>query len=443
MQPLRSDAEMLTTLPKTFPLPGTAPPFGPWFGISASKAKAFEECPRAWWLSTNQGHEGWTDPGLAIEREALRRAVAEVAERCMWEPAKVAETITRWQDKKSGEQKSLPIERLSKDFQFRQAWDRLRKGFAEYLPDLDGITAEVRDGLETEHAASRLAYVLGKLDSLYGIAGKVAGKAVYAYLEGKVPGDQLVAAGLARFDRDVEQAIANSLRPWNPQDHDGSPYVWKSIDAQIALGEIPANRLAPCEIDPKKTPGLEEYYYESDETWRAKRLAAARQMVADALAGAERSEYLAAMKAGAFGKVSCEGDDDLETFWLGDVMTWVVPDIITDNGVVRIIDLKAGKIRREHVLQVQIYAIWAAEKYHKPVKAFLLYLAEGERLSVDCSAEALEAAQAEMLEKAAEIQQHLVDPRCNLGPAEAFPQNLRACKSCKFFESCHGHRQRG
>jgi hypothetical protein len=432
---------MLTSLPRNFPAPGTAPPFGPWFGISASKAKAFEECPRAWWLDTNQKDGGWVDLRLAIDREMLRRTVDRVAEATMQDPAKLVEVVTSWTDKKSGEMQHLEIDRLSKDFQFRQAWDRLKKDFSQYLPDVAGIGAEVRAELETEHAPTRLAYVLSKLGSLYGVAGNTAGRAVYAYLQGRLERDQLVAEGLARFDAEVEWMAANSLPTIKAEDgycnHTGPGVM------ECQMPGIPVTGPAPCELDPKGSPGLEEYYYGMQETHLARRRAAARKMVEDALNGAAKSEYLAQMKAGAFGVVTCEKDDDKPaTFWLGDVMTWVIPDIVCDNGVVRIIDLKAGKIRPEHVLQVQIYAIWAAEKFDKPVKAFLLYLAEGERLTVDCSEEALAAARAEMLEKAAAIQEHLVDPRCNLGPKEAFPQNLQACKGCKFFESCHGHRDR-
>lgn len=414
---------MLTTLPTKFPIAGTVPPFGPWFGISASKAKAFAECPRAWWQATNGAHEGWeSNLGLKIERETLNRVVERVAEAVMWEPARVVDEITWWTDKKTGDRRSLTIGQLSKEFQFRQAWNRLGKEFGEYMPDAGAIRDRVREELEVNFGPTRLAYVLGKLGSLYGVAGNTVGRAVYAYLQGKLKPAQLVEAGLRKFDAEVEWMRGNSVPPTDPQDHD---------------------TLAPCERDPKESPGLEEYYYETDPARLARRLAAARQMVADALDGAARSEYLAAMKAGAFGRVTCEADDAKpETFWLGDVMTWVIPDIVTNNGVVRIIDLKAGKIRPEHVLQVQIYAIWAAEKFGKPVKAFLLYLAEGERISVDCSAEALAAAKAEMLSKAAEIQSRLVDPRCNLGSMDLFPQNLRACRGCKFFESCHGHRDR-
>lgn len=333
---------MLTTLPKTFPVPGQAPPFGPWFGISASKIGSFAECPRSWWLATNQGWEGWQSP----------------------------------------------------------------RGPA---PD----------------PASKLAYVLSKLGSLYGVAGNTAGRAVYAYLQGRLERDQLVAEGLARFDAEVDWMILNSREHFEMR------------------GDEKKRLPASCEFDPKGSPGLEEYYYGMQETHLDRRRAAARKMVEDALRGAEGSEYLAAMKAGAFGTVTCEADSDKpETFWLDGTMTWVIPDILTDNGVVRVIDLKAGKPKPEHVLQVQIYAIWAAEKFGKPVKAFLLYLAHGQRVTVDCSAEALAAAKAEMLAKAAEIQERLVDPRCNLGPAENFPQNLRACRGCKFFESCHGHRDR-
>ncbi|WFB35151.1 PD-(D/E)XK nuclease family protein [Kiritimatiellota bacterium B12222] len=140
------------------------------------------------------------------------------------------------------------------------------------------------------------------------------------------------------------------------------------------------------------------------------------------------------------------GKGDPEHFFFEGIKIYAIPDYVyVKDGVWHIIDWKSGGVKKEHVDQVALYALWAQEKHGispDNVRLRLDYLQHGEHHSFQVSEEDLEGVKMRIHESVQDMTQYLVNEDISANQPYAKLEwdmcyEPQICQGCSFYELCH------
>ena len=136
----------------------------------------------------------------------------------------------------------------------------------------------------------------------------------------------------------------------------------------------------------------------------------------------------------------------LDSMLIDEQTVYVKPDLAfihPDDGLLWLVDWKTGRARLEDDLQLATYALFAESKWGaKPeqVRGVLSYLATGEERRVELSEVALAEARDKIRSSMSEMRSLLDDVDENVALVEDFPQteDKTRCQRCNFRQFCEG-----
>jgi len=255
---------------------------------------------------------------------------------------------------------------------------------------------------------ARAAYRLKKLQTLDMLTGQVIHAAIERGLRGLRTGTPL------NPDRLREDAVEAFRKAWR-QSRNGS---WRT--------------------DPKHCANLFEHYYEVPVP--AGRTDGLRDKIADCLRHFCQSDEVAAIRASD--RSGWRALEELESFPLDGFPVFVKVDFAyLCEGVLRICDWKSGKPAPDDVGQLQVYALYATERWQAPVERILTvaaYLRDGQFREHPVAAGELLDARDRILTGAAAMRALLEDPETNTAAMEKFEKTGegQVCRLCNFREIC-------
>lgn len=268
----------------------------------------------------------------------------------------------------------------------------------------------------------RNAYRLGKMENLFSIRGNAVEKAVMWALREKQAGREPGA----------DQAYETQARPYlNSRWDESQQKRW--------------------EINPKKYCCLHEHYYGGLGVLDKR----GTMEVVDGIIKSVKicvSNFiekilpkLSAVKPEQEIKVAAAGAGDPESFVLGGVKIYAIPDYayFADGGI-RIHDWKSGKKREKHSCQMEMYALWAAIKYGaapENIRGYLEYLSSGETQALEFTEQRLSSARERIAQSVSDMASYLVDGDIAgnkpLPPEDwEMAESMATCGKCVFRELC-------
>lgn len=268
----------------------------------------------------------------------------------------------------------------------------------------------------------RKAYRLCKMENLFSIRGNAVEKAVMWALRekqaGRTPG--------------VEEAYEARAKPYlNGCWSESLQRKW--------------------EINPKKYCCLREHYYGRLDTLD-------KQETQQIVGGIIRSvklcisnfiqkvlPSLSSIAPEQEVKVAAAGSGDPESFELGGVKVYAIPDYVyLADGGLRIHDWKSGKKHEKHLMQMELYALWAAVRYGMAadhVRGYLEYLASGETLPVEFNEQTMATVREKVAQSVSDMAAYLVGG--DIAKNEPLPpedwemtDSADVCGKCSFMELC-------
>jgi len=264
-------------------------------------------------------------------------------------------------------------------------------------------------------AESRIAYRLGKMDSLPTWAGSIV--------------------------HDIIQEAIEALR-----DH-STPIEFEELRTkarnQLRIGWV-ESRDGHWIRRPKQCVNLREHYFGDSEALNREGTEAIAERIYTALRGFCSGPYpnlLARLSPEDFRNVEA-----LDSLLIDEQTVYVKPDLAfihPDDGLLWLVDWKTGRPRIEDDLQLATYALFAQNKWGSEpseVRGVLSYLSTGEERRVELSAPALDEAREKIRRSMAEMRALLHDPEDNVGLREDFPQtdDKHRCQRCNFRQFCEG-----
>lgn len=261
-------------------------------------------------------------------------------------------------------------------------------------------------------ASARIAYRLGKMDTLDTWAGSIVHDL-------------------------VEVAVAEAA--------DGSPPTAEALEtrarARLRTGWV-ESRDGHWRARPKGTLNLWEHYYGTEADRSRERADRVHERVRASLRSFVAGPWMARMQG--LGTGALLNVEKLDSILVAGVKVWVKPDLAyRDEGVIWLVDWKTGSSKDEDRFQIQTYAMLARERWGaQPAdcRAQLAYLARGEVEEVSVREAELEQAEARVRASAETMRSSLVDAAGNEARIEDFPMapDERTCGRCVFRQLCFG-----
>ncbi|MBN93501.1 MAG: hypothetical protein CL928_05425 [Deltaproteobacteria bacterium] len=262
---------------------------------------------------------------------------------------------------------------------------------------------------------ARVAYRLGKMDSLASWAGKLV--------------------------HDVIQEAIEDIRD-RGRPVDGERL---RVRARALLRAGWAESRRGAWIDrPKWKINLREHYFGDDEALSRERTDAIAHRVYSSLEGFVSGPYpdlLGRVSPGGFRNI-----EQLASLNLDGKTVYVKPDLAfhhPDDDMLWLVDWKTGASRAEDQLQLATYALFARENWGvepSNVKGVLVYLAAGEERTVPVGPADLRRAEDAIRQSMTTMLQLLDDKERNLGSIDQFPptDERTRCDTCNFQQLCFG-----
>ena len=262
---------------------------------------------------------------------------------------------------------------------------------------------------------ARVAYRLGKMDSLASWAGKLVHDVIQESIE------EIRDQGRP-VDGERLRAKARALLRTGWQDSRHGAWIHR----------------------PKWKTNLREHYFGDEEALsRAHTDAIANRVYAsiEGFVSGPYPELLARVDVGGFHNI-----EQLASLTIDGQTVFVKPDLAfqhPDDGMVWRVDWKTGKSRAEDRLQLATYALFARENWGvapSNVKGVLVYLATGEEQSVPVGDDDLQKAELAIRESMNHMLELLDEPDQNQGSIDHFPTttNTKRCDTCNFRQLCFG-----
>jgi len=143
--------------------------------------------------------------------------------------------------------------------------------------------------------------------------------------------------------------------------------------------------------------------------------------------------------------ITVVGKGDPEHFFFEGVKIYAIPDYVYwEDGLLHILDWKAGAVKPEHAEQIALYALWAEVQHQVPpeeVRLSLEYLKVPDRKVVPVDADVLEQVKDRIRESVQDMAQYLVEADLEQNTALAKEEwdlcyDPDECRFCEFFELC-------
>jgi len=264
-------------------------------------------------------------------------------------------------------------------------------------------------------AECRIAYRLGKMDSLPTWAGSIV--------------------------HDTIQEAIEALRD------QGTPIEYERLRSQAR------NRLRKGWVEsrdgqwirqPKGRTNLQEHYFGDEDALSIERTGEIAERIYTSLKSFCTGPYpklLARLEPGDFRNVEV-----LDSLLIDEQTVYVKPDLAfihPDDGLLWLVDWKTGRPRIEDDLQLATYALFARSKWGSDpseVRGVLSYLGTGEERRVELSQQSLDEAEQKIRNSMAEMRNLLHDVDENIAIQDDFPQtdDKNRCRRCNFRQFCEG-----
>ena len=262
---------------------------------------------------------------------------------------------------------------------------------------------------------SRIAYRLGKMDSLPTWAGSIVHDTIQESIEA------LRDSGTPIDCETLRTRARNRLRKGWVESRDA---LWVR--------------------QPKQCVSLKEHYFGEQDALSIERTGEIAERIYTSLQSFCSGPYpglLARLAPEDFRNVEV-----LDSMLIDGQTVYVKPDLAfihPDDGLLWLVDWKTGRPRIEDDLQLATYALFAQSKWGSEpneVRGVLSYLATGEERRVELSQQALDDAREKIRNSMSEMRTLLHDVDENVAVQSDFPQteDKVRCRRCNFRQMCEG-----